>query len=483
MGRRAEKEKNVKTKKVNIKVILLAIVAVVAIFSAVSYYTYKKNYEEMVNTVEINTIYTGVKVSGIDLSGKTEAEAVEVLREQLQKPLESQRLDITDVDRRYQYTFADFGAHYNIEGAAKKAFECGRSGDLKSRYKEVLGYAENGIDIEPEYSYDTEKVTTVLNELKGEFDVPAQNSQLTKSGGQFVATDEKAGYELDVEKTAEKLKEQLKSRQAGEFTAETKELLPTITKEQNMMATTLIGSYSTSFTNGPGSEGRNENLRIACASVNGTLLAPGEVFSMNSTLGPQTYENGYKDAGVYVNGKVEQGVGGGVCQVTTTLYNAVINAELDIVERSNHSLTVAYVPMGMDAAIAGDYKDLKFKNSTDYPVYLEAYITTNKIITNVYGYEIHDSGHSVKYETVYNGSVPKPAEKITYDPNLPEGERVVTYAGKVGHKVSTYKVVYENGNEVSRTLFNNSTYRATADEVTVGTKKATATTDTAAATQ
>ncbi len=474
MGRRVQKQKEKKQLNIksNIKYIILAVIAVIVLGVATGNYMYKKKYAEMLSTVEIDTIYNGISVSGIDLSGKTEAEAVEILRAQLEQPLETQKLDITDVDRRYQYTFVNFGAKYDIEASAKKAFECGRSGELKDRYNEVLSFAENGFDIEPEYSYDENLVTTVLTEMKPEFDVPAKNSVLTRTNGVFSATDEQPGYELDIEKTAEKVKAQLETRQAGEVIAETKELLPTITKEQNMQATTLIGSYSTSFTNGPGSEGRNENLRLACASVNGTMLAPGETFSMNATLGPQTYANGYKDAGVYVNGKVEQGVGGGVCQVTTTLYNAVINAELQIVERSNHSLTVAYVPMGMDAAIAGDYKDLKFKNSTNYPVYLEAYITSNKIITNVYGYEIHDSGHTVKYETEYLGSVPKPAEKITEDPNLPEGERVVTYTGKVGHKVSTYKVVYENGVQVSRELFNNSTYRATADEVTVGTKKA-----------
>ncbi|MBO8434584.1 MAG: VanW family protein [Tyzzerella sp.] len=471
MGRRADAKQEKTNKKINIKIVVLIVFLVALASGGIFYYTYKKNYEEMVKAVEVNTIYNGISVSGIDLSGKTQEEALETLLNELEIPLESQRLDITDNDRRYEYTFSHFGARYDIEDAVKKAYELGRSGELRARYKEIKKYAESGIDIAPQYSYDESYITNILTELKPQFDVPAKNSVLTRANGVFTATDEQSGYELDIESTASKIKAQLDTVQAGEVIAETKELLPTITKEENMKATTLIGSYSTSFTNGPGSEGRNENLRLACASVNGTLIAPGQVFSMNATLGPQTYANGYKDAGVYVNGKVEQGVGGGVCQVTTTLYNAVINAELDIVERSNHSLTVAYVPMGMDAAIAGTYKDLKFKNSTDYPVYLEAYLSGNKIITNVYGNEIHGSGHTVKYVTEYVGSIPKPAEKVTNDPNLPEGERVVTYTGKVGHKVNTYKVVYENGQEVSRKLFNTSTYRATADEVKVGTKK------------
>lgn len=104
-----------------------------------------------------------------------------------------------------------------------------------------------------------------------------------------------------------------------------------------------------------------------------TVIAPGEVFSANAHLGSQTAAGGYKEAGVYVNGKVEKGMAGGVCQVTSTLYNAVILAELEVVERSPHSMTVGYVPLGRDAAVAGTYKDLKFKNNTEYPIMIEAY--------------------------------------------------------------------------------------------------------------
>ena len=194
---------------------------------------------------------------------------------------------------------------------------------------------------------------------------------------------------------------------------------------------------------------------------------------MNVELGPQTYENGYRNAAVIVNGKIEDGLAGGVCQITSTLYNAVILAELQIVERSNHSLAVSYVPLGQDAAIAGDYKDLKFKNNTDYPVYIEAYISGNKLIANVYGHEIHDSSRQVKFENVVNSVIEKPAEKVTEDNTKPKGYREVTHYGKEGKKVTTYKIVYENGKQISKDYFSTSTYRATADEVTVGTKEET----------
>ena len=247
------------------------------------------------------------------------------------------------------------------------------------------------------------------------------------------------------------------------------EIQPEITREENEKATSLIGTYYTTFSGND--YGRNENLRVGCANINGTELAPGEIFSMNEGLGPQTYENGYRDAAVIVDGKIEDGLAGGVCQITSTLYNAVILAELKIVERSNHSLAVSYVPLGQDAAVAGDYKDLKFQNDTDYPVYIEAYISGNKLITNVYGYEIHSPSREVKFENIVDSVIQKPAEKVTEDPEKPKGYREVTYYGKQGKKVSTYKIVYENGQQISREYFSSSTYRATPDEVTIGTKE------------
>ena len=132
---------------------------------------------------------------------------------------------------------------------------------------------------------------------------------------------------------------------------------------------------------------------------------------------------------------------------------------------------VGYVPLGRDAAVAGTYKNLRFQNDTDYPVRIEAYIDNYKVVCNIYGKEVHDAGHKVDFEKVWVATVNKPAEKITEDPNMYTDERVVTYTGKTGAKVDTYKLVYEDGKLVSREWFSSSTYSATADEVTVGTKE------------
>jgi len=244
---------------------------------------------------------------------------------------------------------------------------------------------------------------------------------------------------------------------------------PDVTAEDNENITDLIGTFYTTYNYSD--PNRNTNLAVGCSYINGTVLAPGEVFSANVGLGSQTAAGGYKMAGVYNNGKVELGMAGGVCQVTTTLYNAAIMAELEIVERHPHSMTVGYVPLGRDAAVAGTYKDLKFKNSTEYPIMIEAYAANGKLVMNIYGHEEHKADRKISFDTVYEATIPKPEEKITEDPERPEGEREVTSKGRTGAKVSVYKTVTEGG-ETNREWFSSSSYRAAADEVTVGTKKA-----------
>ena len=155
-------------------------------------------------------------------------------------------------------------------------------------------------------------------------------------------------------------------------------------------------SFSTDFSSS--AAGRATNVKNACSLINGSVIYPGEQFSVYEAISPITTDNGYQIAGAYENGQVVDSVGGGVCQVATTLYNAVIRAELDIVQRYNHSMIVSYVKPSDDAAIAGTYKDLKFKNNLDNPVYIEGYCSGGIITFNVYGVETVSYTHLDVYK-------------------------------------------------------------------------------------
>ena len=421
-------------------------------------------------------IYQGVTIDGRDVAGLSEAEALAMLQDAYKTEIGGQVLTLyyEDAEKedaeemKWEVPFAEIGAGYDVEGAVKAAYETGRAGAADENFKVGKQLLKGNIDIEVPYTYDDVLMNAKLNEIAEEFDCEAEDSTVTRKNGKFVITDEKDGLVMDKEKTMEAVAEVMETRMSGKALIAAEVTKPEVTAEDNENVTDLIGTFYTTYNNSD--RNRNTNLAVGCEYINGTILAPGEVFSANVELGSQTAAGGYKMAGVYNNGKVEQGMAGGVCQVTTTLYNAAIMAELEIVERHPHSMTVGYVPLGRDAAIAGNYKDLKFRNNTEYPIMIEAYASGGKLVMNIYGHEVHNAGRKVSFDTVYEATVPKPADIVKEDPEKPEGEREITSKGRTGSKVSVYKTVTEGG-KTTRNWFTSSSYRAVADEVTVGTKK------------
>lgn len=427
-----------------------------------------------------NTIYPGITIQGVDVGGLTKSDAFTKLEAEVNGPLRQKQVTLTDGEGSWQISFGDMGASYQLEEAVSKAYQVARDSSLstKERYAQYEEMSLNGYPMEATLTYDKEKVRQQVETVTASLEKEAVDATMTRKNGAFQITDSQDGFTVHTDAAVEDVCALVEEAKEGTVTLTGESIPAQVTRTELEEATDLLGSFSTSYS-GNDSLGRNINLIVGCEKINGTVLAPGEVFSMNAGLGDQTYENGFRDAAIIVNGKIEDGIAGGVCQVTTTLYNAVVQAELEVVERSNHSLAVSYVPMGHDAAIAGDYIDFKFKNNTDYPVYLEAYAGNGQVVTKLYGHETRDPSRQVKLDAEVVETIPKPAEKITEDPNQPEGYREVTYPGKVGYRVNTYKVVYENGKQISRELFNRSTYKAVADEVTVGTKKTTETAEAA----
>lgn len=185
---------------------------------------------------------------------------------------------------------------------------------------------------------------------------------------------------------------------------------------------------------------------------------------------PFTAANGYHLAGSYSNGQTVQTYGGGICQVSTTLYNAVLRAELNVTERLNHSMTVHYVPLSADAAISGTDKDLKFTNNLDYPIYIQGTAGGSSITFTIYGKEYRASNRKVEYVS-QTLSVRGPSEKVIKDNTMEEGKRVVESNGRTGYTARLWKVVYIDGKETKRTQVNSSSYMSTPSVVRVGTKK------------
>ncbi len=214
----------------------------------------------------------------------------------------------------------------------------------------------------------------------------------------------------------------------------------------------VISTYSTPYN--AGERDRTYNLRLAGQAIDGTLLRPGEEFSYNKIVGPRDRKYGFRDAKMFVEGQIESGTGGGVCQVSTTVYNAALLANLQIVRRSHHSRPVVYAPVGRDATVAPSV-DLKFRNNTDTPLYITAIVADGRVRVTIFGRKIE--GREV--EVVASGHSVLGARTIErVDSRLEPGKRLVAQGGRSGHRVTIYRVVKDFGEVTSRELISNDYY-------------------------
>lgn len=216
----------------------------------------------------------------------------------------------------------------------------------------------------------------------------------------------------------------------------------------------LISEFSTKYD--ASNRNRSQNLAIAAEKINGTVLMPGEEFSFNQVVGKRTIEEGYKDAKIYQNGQVVDGLAGGICQISSTLYNAVVKANLEVTERRNHSFTTSYVRAGQDATVVYGVIDFKFKNTRTYPIKISASVNSGIAEFKINGIK-EEVEYSVSLYPVTTATIPYNTQYIQ-DPTLMPGQQAVVQAGSNGLKVTTYKDTKLDGKLISREVVSNDTY-------------------------
>ncbi len=235
-------------------------------------------------------------------------------------------------------------------------------------------------------------------------------------------------------------------------------------------ADAILGQYTTYFYNS--AKARKKNIINAAKKINLKVVNPGEVFSTVEAISPITKENGYDDAGTYQDGNVVNAIGGGVCQLSSTLYNAVLGAELRVTERHPHSMTVSYVELGRDAAIAGDYMDFCFQNTMETPIVIETIVDpTGRLTVRIRGMELRDKNNrKVTYESIILETIEPGPAVITYDKNQSKNYVKVTQSAHNGYKVELYRLIHYQGELIDRILLNTSTYEAAPQHVIIGVK-------------
>lgn len=415
-------------------------------------------------------LYTGVFVDGLDLGRKRTGEAAELLREKFEQDRIAERVIILQADgKSWRLSFGELGVSPDIEGCVTEAFATGRERFHLLRYPQRIALMRAPVNVVPVLVVDVNSFYAAVSEA-------AESIRQEPENAAFILSDDRLSVSVRPERLGEKLDAQAtrEALEAALLTYPEVDTVPLVKKtmEAEITAAYLeslnvkepVSTFSTTFS--AKNANRNENIRLAAQAMDKTLILPDQQFSFNDVVGNTTAEKGYKVAPIIVGGEFEEGLGGGICQVSSTLYNAVLLADLGIVERKNHGLAVGYLPPGRDATIAYSWIDFKFLNDRNHAIWLRTFVDGNRLTTTLYGSLI--PGHSVTVQTTDLSSI-IPEEKVIKTAELPIGAREQVKKGQPGYRVTVWRITSMNGEEVRREMISQDTYRAVPAEYRVGT--------------
>lgn len=511
----------VKKKKNPFLIVLITLIILIIIFISllVSYNVcYKK-------------IFSNIYISGVDVSYLTREEAIEKIEDAL-KPILNKEIKLQCEGEEYKINPLDIGVKYNVEDVVNDVYLIGRKGNVVESNLEMCKTFFTDTNKELEFTYKEEKFNEIVDEINSQFTTLKQSSYkiyedkvVIKKGTRGIevktaklredilnsiknldfkpikvgvivrepdAIDVEAIHKevykapIDAYYTKDPFKiykeeegldfsisieevEKLLEKDKEKIEIELKVLKPKVTTAQigTEAFPDLLSTCTTTYITSKVS--RTANLKLASSKIDGYVVMPGETFSYNKVVGKRTAEAGFQLAGVYSGGKEVQGLGGGICQISSTLYNIAVKSNLEIVERENHVFLPGYLPAGQDATVVYGSIDFKFKNTRDYPVKIVSSVGGGYVTMKMYGVK-EKNEPEISFETVYHQTLyPK---TIYEDTNtLKEGKTKVQSSGHNGCKSTTYKVVKEDGKVVSKTVLSKDTYQAMNTYVLRGTKK------------
>jgi len=414
--------------------------------------------------VDIDTFYEGIWVDDIPLAGLTREEAIQKLYEKNQSRLDAYRIQLSHGDQVWTFTHKDINGFINIEETVDKAYELGRKGNFIERLKEIWRLKEEGEAFYTELSYDVDLLRDQVEEIAESLYVAPVDATISfypDEKEKFVITNEAAGYELNVEEIMDQIRSGIKASPYLELELRGREIKPRVYAAELQEQTKRIAVFSTDL--GNSSANRVHNVVLALKQFNGMVVEPGQEVSFNQTTGERTKENGYKAAPVIKADKsLEDDLGGGVCQSSSTLYNAVLYAGLEIVERTHHSFPSTYVDKGLDATVNWPNLDFVFKNNQDTPIYIRTYKEGNDVFVEIYG-KPQAENQEIRLETEVYKTYSAPKPKVIED----KEQKYVKYKDQTyqkvlsrpGYKVRSYRVIYQDGKEVSRELLYDDFYK------------------------
>ncbi len=524
MPRRMQKRK-ANNKKTNMKVILITGLILLVIFMLFSVIF------SLINMGN-NKIIKGVTIGDIDVSNLTQEEAREKIQNWYQE-VALKNITVAYKELEENFTIEQFHSSMDIDKAVREACIVGKSGNIIKDNYDILFSLLFSKKIKADISLEQEEVNKKIEELNAKLPDAIKQSNYYIEENQLIIIKGESGVEIEKEQFQQKLEEIIRQEENREFSIPVKRVSPEeinlekiheeIYKEaQNAFITqeplevhphvngidfaisieeakqilqeekeeyiipltitipeitteklgkeafpNLLGTFSTTYSTS--NQNRVTNLELASEKINGTVILPGETFSYNKIVGERTIAKGYKEAAVYSGGKVVDGIGGGICQLSSTLYNAVIYANLEVTERSNHRFLTSYVTAGRDATVSWGTIDFCFKNTRQYPIKITSSVKNGVVTTEIYGLK-EEKEYEISIESTVTEVIPYTINYIK-NSSMAQGTEEIKQYGANGAKSVTYKVVRYNGAVVSRTLLSSDTYSPLERIVQKGTKK------------
>lgn len=431
----------------------------------------KSAYEAILNS---QVFFDGITIDGVNVSGLTMEQARDALASAVQAYTPIGTLQLTYEDLSMPFDLSTIPVTLDTDAVLREAFNLARSDTYEEAKTELDNLKTNGRNFTLTPVYDFSAVSMRVAEIAATIDMPATDAAIKFSEDSekpYTFTDEIVGVAVNQPQLVADITAAVESgNYAAPIPIPVSETLPAVTRAYLESTYTLRASAETSFSGSDSN--RIYNIKKGAKLINGTVVKPGETFSTNAALGTRTYSNGWKEAGAYVGGAVDKQAGGGVCQLSSTLYNAVVKADLEVVSRRNHSMPVSYIKKGLDATInsTGNIIDFKFKNNTTADILIRAYTSGKDVIFEIYGVPFATTEYDeIKLTSKQIDTIEPKGEMIeTLDPKLAPGETQIKVARQTGSRWQSYKNYYLKGTLVRSEKLAVSTYDAFVGEMLIG---------------
>jgi len=429
-----------------------------------------RRFQVMRNAVESGGYYSGIVVDGYSLAGVTKERAFDHWETNVEAPLENRTISLTYAGKTWSKTAKDLGYRSNYEEVLNRAWALGRDGTLEERYRSItqLNAVNERFEIE-RTMFDEKQLKKWTDEIASSLSSSSKDAKVTGfdiNTKTFTLSSSSAGTNVDKDALYKSALSVLKNG-GGQVKINVENVEPSVTENDFQ---SKFGLITTAVTNASSSnKNRLTNLQLACAAINGYCVEPGATFSFNEVVGQRTTKRGYKKATVYQSGEIAEDIGGGICQVSTTLWNAAMKANCEIVEWHEHSRPVSYVDRGKDATVSWGSQDMKFKNTSSYPMYIIAYVSENKrVYCEIYG-ELFPDGKYITIEAKTTQRIDPGEPEYVYNPLLMPGELVTVTEPRTGYRAKAYRVYWNaDGTEIKRDLLVEAYYKPARGTVEYG---------------